>query len=106
MTTTYTAFATGSDNTLGADAGISIFRRDVEDGQVRDEGEIVTWTGTEIDDEEGELDTDAAEQQLGYLGWQLAGAGWVRSGDGQMAIAVAPWDDGRPVAGLGAAPVR
>ena len=100
MTTTYTAFAAGSDNTLGADAGISIFRRVVEAGQVMEEGEIITWTGTEIDDESGELDTDAAERQLGYLGWQPASAGWVRSGDGQMAIEVAPWGDGRPVTGL------
>jgi len=98
---TYIAYANGSTNTLGpADAGITIFRKDVEDGQVRDERQIAEWTGTEIDDEDGELDTDAAEKQLGHLGWQVTGAGWKNAGDGQQAIEVEPWADGRPVAGL------
>jgi hypothetical protein len=102
MSTVYIAYANGSRNDLGpADAGIAIYRKVTEGGQVLDEREIHTWTGAEIDDEDGELDTDAAERQLGFLGWRIADAvGFDRSGDGQFAAEVEPWDDGRPVAGL------
>ena len=100
ITPTYIAFANGSANTLGADPGISVFRKEVENGQVMDEREIANWVGTEIDDQDGHLDTDAAENQLGYLGWRIVGAGWIRSEGGQMAIEVEPWNDGRDVAGL------
>lgn len=101
MTITYIAFANGSNNALGpADAAITVFRKDVEGGQVMDEQQIAYWVGTEIDDEDGDLDTAAAEKQLDNLGWRITGAGWVRSGDGQEAIEVEPWDDGRPVSGF------
>ena len=100
ITPTYIAYANGTRNDLGTDAGISVYRKEVEGGQVMDERQITSWTGTEIDGEDGELDTDAAGEQLGYFGWRLAGAGWIDSGDGQMSIEVEPWDDGRDVAGL------
>ena len=100
ITPTYIAYATGTRNGLGADARISVYRKIVEAGQVMDEREIANWTGTEIDDGDGDLDTDAAEEQLGDLGWDITGAGWQSAGGGQMAIEVQPRNNGRPAADL------
>ena len=100
MSVVYIAYANGSVNDLGpADAGISIFRKDVAAGQVMDERQIAEWTGTEIDDEDGDLDEEAAERQLGYLGWRLASS-WKSAADGQLCVEVEPFGDGRPVRGL------
>lgn len=100
MATKYVAYANGTANQLGpADAGISIYRKDVSDGQVWDEQEIYTWTGTEIDDEDGTLNEDAAEQQLLRLGWRIADAGWRSSADGQSVVEVEADPSLGPVAG-------
>jgi hypothetical protein len=100
MSVTYIAYANGSKNGLGpADAGITIYRKDADRAMIQQENEICTWTGTEIDDEDGELDTEEAGKQLEHLGWRVA-ASWSRANDGQMAAEVEPFEDGRPVAGL------
>ncbi len=102
MNVVYIAYANGSKNGLGpADPGISIYRKVLGDGGnvVLEEQEIANWTGGEIDGEDGELDTDAAERQLDRLGWRPA-EGWDDANDGQMVMEVEPWDDGRPVSGL------
>lgn len=89
MSITYIAYATSADNTIGADEGISVYRKDVESGQVMDEREIAAWTadGKGISDEDGDLDTDKAEARLAAMGYQVTGAGWQGSG-GQWAIEV------------------
>lgn len=89
MSVTHIAFATSADNKLGADEGISVYRKDVEDGSVMDELEVDSWTADPagISDADGELDPDSAEAQLARMGWQVTGAGWTRSG-GQWAIEV------------------
>lgn len=76
LTTEFIAYITGTVNDIGADAGISIWRKVSENGQVREETEIAPWIadGTEIDDEDGDADMGLAEAQLLRMGYRLAGA--------------------------------
>lgn len=91
---TYIAYANGSKNDLGpADPGISVYRKVLGtfDGihqQVLEEQEIASWVVADVSDEDGELDTDRAEQFLRDSGWEVAGPGWDTTNDGQWVIEV------------------
>lgn len=88
MSTVYIAYATSADNTIGADEGISVYYKDVIDGQVFDEREIDSWTGS-VSDADGDFDEEFAEAQLAAMGYPVTGAGWDRAGSGgQWAIEV------------------
>lgn len=88
MSTTYIAYATSADNKIGADEGISVYRKDVEGGQVMSEQEI-TSLPVAISDADGDLSIDLAEAQLTAMGYEITGSGWADSA-GQWAIEVAP----------------
>jgi hypothetical protein len=84
---TFTAFATTSDNQIGADAGISVFEQASPYG-MDPANEVACEVVTDGSlDGEGDFDDQAATALLARMGWQLAGAGWRESG-GQWAIEV------------------
>lgn len=92
MHTEFIAYATATINEIGSDAGISVYRKIIEDGILREESEIMTRTA-EIREPDGEVDFDAVEAQLECMGYRLAGAGWTFS-SGQYAIEVEKMDEG------------
>lgn len=83
----YVAYATGTVNSLSADAGISIYRKVTEGGQVMDEQEIARHTaaGTGLDRLDGTLNHEAAEAQIARMGYRMT-SDWFTSGGGEGAF--------------------
>jgi hypothetical protein len=90
MTVTLTAFVTTSDNPIGADAGISVFRQVTEDGVLTATDEVAAETVTDgsLDAGEDDFDGDAAASLLAGMGYAITGT-WGRA-DGQWAVSVEP----------------
>lgn len=91
MSTTWIAYATTSASTVGADPGITIVRKTVEDGMVTDETEVASdVAGTQLDSAEEwhGLDEAAADAMLARMGYER-GKNWEQSG-GQLAVEVEP----------------
>ena len=87
--TRFTAWASTRGNDFGADPGISITESAIEDGNVRELGEVAsddTDPGTFEEDGEDYLDVDTADAILeGRLGYRRTST-WVNSGNQCAAV--------------------